>query len=190
MLNEVKVKIGIKRKFSDFYRELLLNKSGLYRENLEDEFKFQDTINDSLAEYVVEKKEFQETPSKREEPIIDTKGLKRWPRNSVIAAQAIELANFYCEVDARHQTFISNKTGKLYMEAHHLIPMSKQGDFEFNLDKIANIKCICPNCHRLIHHGKKDERDKALAVLFEKSKQGLKQVKLQISLDRLIDLYN
>ncbi|MCD5001405.1 DUF3578 domain-containing protein [Enterococcus saccharolyticus] len=189
MLNEVQVNIGENRDFSDFYKELLSNDYGLYGENFEEELKFQNTIEEFLIGYEYQLTAEEAKPSKRNDPIIDGRGRKRWPRDSAIAATALQRANYYCEVDYRHATFVSNKTGKPYMEAHHLIPMGQQEDFEYSLDKTANIKCICPNCHRLIHHGRKKERNEVLNVLFSKSKDKMKQVGLEISIEKLFSFY-
>ena len=189
ILNEVQVNIGENRDFSDFYKELLSNDYGFYGENFEEELKFQNTVEEFLRGYEYQLTVEEESPSKRNDPIIDGRGQKRWPRNSAIAATALQRAKYCCEVDYLHATFISNKTGKPYMEAHHLIPMSKQEDFEYSLDKIANIKCICPNCHRLIHHGRKKERNEVLNVLFSKSKDKMKKVGLEISIENLFALY-
>ena len=52
------------------------------------------------------------------------------------------------------------------MEAHHLIPLRMQHDFENSLDVVGNIVSICPNCHRLIHYGR-DKDKKVLELLFE-----------------------
>ena len=58
---------------------------------------------------------------------------EKYTTNPRRAKNALVKANFKCELNPAHQTFINKKTGNPYMEAHHLIPMSKQGLFEFDM---------------------------------------------------------
>lgn len=110
-------------------------------------------------------------------------------RNPSVAATALNLANFKCEIDARHQTFISMAKNKPYVEAHHLIPFSNQGFFEFSLDVTANIVALCPNCHRLLHHGRKSDKDKKIKTLFAKRKDSLIEKEIKITEAQLLNLY-
>jgi 5-methylcytosine-specific restriction enzyme A len=110
-------------------------------------------------------------------------------RNPNVAALALRLAHFKCEIDAGHQTFISNAKGKPYVEAHHLIPFGKQGGFRFSLDVTANIVALCPNCHRLLHHGKKADKAREIAALFAQRKGRLLEKELKISAAELTKLY-
>lgn len=75
------------------------------------------------------------------------------------------------------------------MEAHHLIPMSRQGGFSYSLDVPANIIPLCPNCHRKIHHATEDERNKMIKRFFSKRAQQLNQAGIIISLDELLESY-
>ncbi|ELB31659.1 HNH endonuclease [Enterococcus faecium] len=133
--------------------------------------------------------EIIEEPIQRKDPVINRGGQENWPRDSKIAAIALKKTNFLCEVDPTHQTFTSRKIGKSYMEAHHLIPMGRQGEFDYSLDKIANIKCICPNCHRLLHHGTDSERNQVLEILYQQSISNLRRVNLSIAFDELKTFY-
>lgn len=59
-----------------------------------------------------------------------------------------------------HQTFL-NKKGLYYIEGHHFIERrhQKKEIFQYrNLDVECNIVPLCPNCHRLVHHGDNDTR--------------------------------
>ena len=73
------------------------------------------------------------------------------------------------------------------MEAHHLIPMSAQNDFENSLDVDANIVCLCPNCHRKLHYG--NQIDEELKILYEKRKELLNKSGIMISFEDLIKYY-
>ena len=69
------------------------------------------------------------------------------------------MADYCCEIDETHQTFIAENTNKPYMEGHHAIPMRFQEQFDHSLDVYANIICLCPLCHRRIHHGLSKDRE-------------------------------
>ncbi len=68
------------------------------------------------------------------------------------AIKRMELSSYKCEQNAEHSLFLSRSTNKPYLEAHHLIPMSLQKNISVPLDTLDNIYCLCPYCHRAIHH--------------------------------------
>ena len=76
-----------------------------------------------------------------------------YDRNAKISQQAIERASYMCEVDPKHTSFTSSRTGKPYVEAHHLIPVSAQEDYNTSLDIHENIIALCSNCHNELHYG-------------------------------------
>jgi len=82
----------------------------------------------------------------------------KYQRSETKSANAIIDANYLCELDPSHVSFVSKKTGHNYVEAHHLIPIGQQKnpvylDQDIGLDVRANIVSLCPNCHRILHHG-------------------------------------
>ncbi|MGN6803296.1 MAG: HNH endonuclease [Ginsengibacter sp.] len=79
-----------------------------------------------------------------------------YKRNPLIAVASLTKAKFKCEIDNSHITFIAEKSKLPYVEAHHLIPMKFQSDFNFALDRIENVVSLCPTCHRGIHLGVSD----------------------------------
>lgn len=196
MLVEVELYIGKKRSFESFYHEILDNSfypelteyQNFFKQVDDNDEIYLDQVEEEIEELPTEKT--IEEPTQRQNPVINRGGQERWPRDSKIAASSLNKANFLCEFDASHQTFISRKTGKPYMEAHHLIPMSKQGYFENSLDKMANVKCICPNCHRTIHYGNQEVRDIVLTALYDQSRIDLIKVGLSIEIEELIHLYD
>lgn len=111
---------------------------------------------------------------------------KKYKRNSAKAKRAIVYAGYQCNIDGNHESFIAKK-GKTYMEAHHLIPMSAQDDFNNSLDVDANIVSLCPLCHRKLHHGKDIELE--LKKLFDSRLELLKQSGIDISFEELIMYY-
>lgn len=80
--------------------------------------------------------------------------VKRYIRNPTIARWALQRANYKCEINPEHETFIKSSDSKPYVEPHHIIPLSEQKNFNLNLDNVENIISLCPNCHRQVHLGK------------------------------------
>lgn len=76
------------------------------------------------------------------------------------------------------------------MEAHHLIPMFSQVDFEISLDFPENIICLCPNCHMEIHHANVVDRRIVISKLYENRKERYKDLGLDITLQELLRYYD
>jgi 5-methylcytosine-specific restriction enzyme A len=74
-------------------------------------------------------------------------------RDPNVAAEALKKANYCCENDPSHTTFMTS-FGHQFMEAHHLIPMGAYDSFEFDIDVPENVISLCPTCHRAFHHSK------------------------------------
>ena len=90
-----------------------------------------------------------------------------YTRNKIIISQALDGAHHMCENNSAHVTFVAAATNKLYMEGHHLIPMKFQDQFDCSLDVYANVVCLCPICHRLLHYGMKKDKEYLSEELFE-----------------------
>lgn len=112
---------------------------------------------------------------------------RRYARDSHKAKKAIFNAHFKCDIDNDHNSFIT-KSGNSYMEAHHLIPMGAQDNFDVSLDVDANIVSLCPNCHRKLHHGASIDND--LLKLFNQRKEKLEKSGIKISFDDLKKYYD
>jgi len=79
-----------------------------------------------------------------------------YTRSRDLAINRMKIENYQCEYDPKHNLFISRGTKLPYLEAHHLVPISLQKSLERNLDILENIYCLCPYCHRAIHHAETD----------------------------------
>lgn len=90
-----------------------------------------------------------------------------YKRNGVIASFALAKAEFLCEVNKNHRTFISQRTNLPYSESHHFVPMKFQDDFSFPLDCVENIISLCPTCHRGFHHGITDHKKSLITKIYE-----------------------
>lgn len=104
-----------------------------------------------------------------------------WKRSSIIKLQTLEAAGFECEINPKHNTFIAQSNGRQYMEGHHAIPMCYQDKFDQSIDVYANIICLCPICHRLMHFGKSDEKMKISNQIYETRKGRLEVSGIKIS---------
>ncbi|MFE0341675.1 MrcB family domain-containing protein [Priestia megaterium] len=110
-------------------------------------------------------------------PIMKSKKVKTTRNGYVgdpkITKRALLNANYKCEYDSSHITFVNEITGKNYVEGHHLIPLSSQDQFDYSIDVPENIVSLCPNCHRKIHKASKTQKKEMIHKLFTSREQGL-----------------
>lgn len=133
--------------------------------------------------------EYVYVPEKEKVPeLIMQKSKKKYSRDNAKAITALVRAEYKCEFNSDHESFISASNGKPYIEVHHLVPMAQQSEFEYSLDTVANIVPLCSNCHRRIHFGK--DRNVLLKTLYDKRKEELKKTGINITFDDLLDMYN
>lgn len=66
-------------------------------------------------------------------------------RSRVVREQVLLRAQGYCEY-CNAKGFIT-KVGSVYLESHHIIPLSEGGD-----DDLKNVIALCPNHHREAHY--------------------------------------
>lgn len=107
-----------------------------------------------------------------------------YARDRNVALKRMELSGFSCEYDPKHNLFISRFSRKPYLEAHHLIPIGIQGEFTESLDTIDNVFCLCPFCHRAVHHAEEPLARDILSSLADR-RDVLKRLDLSVS-----DLYS
>ncbi|WP_417441323.1 MrcB family domain-containing protein [Idiomarina sp.] len=110
-------------------------------------------------------------------------------RNVAVSSISLRNSGYLCQLEPAHKTFKSKSSGENFVEAHHLVPLSYQDDFTFNIDVPENIVALCPTCHRLLHHGGGKELIEAIEALFVIRKTGLEHRGLHISREQLISLY-
>jgi 5-methylcytosine-specific restriction protein A len=123
-----------------------------------------------------------------EKPPIVTSTTTTYRRNQIIVEQSLEGAGYCCEHNAEHQTFVAKATNHAYMEGHHLIPMKYQDNFDCSIDVYANIVCLCPICHKLLHYGQTREKSFVAEGLFEKRQERLIQSGIDISKQDFLQL--
>lgn len=159
---------------------------------------------EKLEDDIIAQQELQEISGASEQAILNapsrkilfdnqTSG-KKVLRNPQLAKSAIIDANYQCEVNPEHQTFL-NKHEKPYMEGHHLIPCTVKNAKEIwkkfgkNIDCKENIVSLCPICHRTIHMGNRDEKRRVLSNLIFKRLPILKKIGINITKEYLYSLY-
>jgi len=76
------------------------------------------------------------------------------------------------------------------MEAHHLIPMGKQGDFEYDIDVPENIMSLCPNCHKKIHLSEDIAKRDILKEAYDRRNNQLLKRGIGIDSSPLFEIYN
>ncbi|MCD8307337.1 MAG: hypothetical protein LUD51_03805 [Clostridia bacterium] len=106
-----------------------------------------------------------------------------WVRNGLVKRQAMQSVEYICEVNPAHTTFIQQGTSHPYMEGHHLIAMSLQGQFDTSLDSYANIVCLCPICHRLMHYGRPCDKKEPLDKIYADRADRLANTGIRLSRD-------
>jgi 5-methylcytosine-specific restriction protein A len=100
-------------------------------------------------------------------------------RDRIIVKQIINVSNYECEINTTHKSFISKKTHHEYMEAHHLIPLNMQKEISTSLDVYSNLICLCPNCHKLLHFGVKEDKSKIIENLYDLRKYRMQDAGLR-----------
>lgn len=184
---ELKGMIG-NRTVEQFYDYLLLKDDG-YELTEDEEIKEVDKVLASGKRNKEEPVEFKGEKKPKKDSVIDNKGKKTYPRDPKVAANAIKIAEYKCEVDEYHTSFIRRSNGMNYTESHHLIPLNCQDSFEFSLDTEENVCSVCSNCHNCIHYGSDEERVVILKKLYEQRKEYLHKVGLSISFDDIKKYY-
>lgn len=105
--------------------------------------------------------------------VADTQGntekRKRQIRSRELVEKRLKLSKYKCEFDPSHKLFIARATGCPYLEVHHVIPLMYQSHYKAKtLDAIDNLCCLCPNCHRAVHHAEESYTREILAKLSER----------------------
>jgi 5-methylcytosine-specific restriction protein A len=83
-------------------------------------------------------------------------------RNADVIVEVLFRASGRCESCTNTAPFIRAKDGTPYLEVHHRVPLSENGE-----DTVSNAIALCPNCHREWHFGLKkiDYSKDPIAVL-------------------------
>lgn len=177
----------IKKQESQYSKEILQELRD-YTINFENQLDqdLVDGVDDLINAYVDEKVPYQAQPQPKPEPKFNTKGMS-YTRDKQTAIKALTRANFKCEIDNTHPSFIRKRANVEYTEPHHLIPMAKQDKFDYSLDVLANIVSLCSNCHNQIHYG--IDSEKMIKELHLQRENDLSKAGIFVELDNLKTFY-
>jgi len=168
--------------FLDELGLLDIDEKDLLLEDISKESRYQETVN-KVESILIPEGELPRPKPKKYGGTAKFHSNPRRSKNALIAAE------FKCELGKSHATFINKTTHRQYMEAHHLIPMSKQASFPQDIDVPENILCLCPNCHRKIHFAEDTSRIDILKRAYERKKRKLPSRGISIGFDELLTIY-
>lgn len=114
-------------------------------------------------------------------------GRKVIERNARTAARALSMADFCCEIDAGHETFLRKKDGIRYTEPLHLVPLTYAGRFPVSLDVEANIVSLCPTCRCRICSG--EDIRPYLKILYGRRREKLEDAGIRVTFEELLSMY-
>lgn len=140
----------------------------------------------------IQKPQSKKTPKGKLTPKDKIGGIEtsRRPRSAIASFEALETSGYKCENEHTHETFISAKSGHQFVEAHHLIPIEFQDDFEFSIDVPENIISLCPNCHRIFHNAESMVKYEIVKKFFEKRRKLLAHERgINIDKEQLLAYY-
>lgn len=167
------------------YNEELLEDTDINEETLEKEVNNVIQSNEDQNEENL----YSGRPKDKKNPIIDGTGSEKYPRDPTVAARALKIAGYVCEVNSEHPSFIRKSDGENYTEPHHLIPISAYKEFQYCLDREENICSLCSNCHNLLHYGIDSGREQILRDLYDERTEILNKVGLSIDFEKLKTYY-
>ncbi|HSP22771.1 MAG TPA: HNH endonuclease [Planococcus sp. (in: firmicutes)] len=152
-------------------------------------FKNDEDYQKAIEEITLKKAVVEDKPKELIEKESKASKKMQWRRAPLTAKKAIVQAEYKCEWDAGHEFFVSSVTGENYVEAHHLIPLEFQREFENSLDVEANIVSLCAMCHKKIHHAQGSEKFPMVEMLYEKRSERLKKCGIDIEVEELLKSY-
>ena len=108
--------------------------------------QFQDDVKKSLSDTSEARDmRLKKAPRKPRQRTIST---QIYVRNPDVVATVLIRANGVCEYCKMTAPFLRLKDGSPYLEVHHRVPLSEDGN-----DVVENAIALCPNCHRDAHFG-------------------------------------
>lgn len=180
LYKSISLQIG-NRTTEKFYDYIIAKKQGLIYSEKE--------IN-PILKYIEDHTYIQDDePKDKQYPVIDQSGTAKYLRDPKVTAEALNRANFKCEFNNDHKTFITKVSGESYMESHHLIPINQSNLFGYSIDIPANVCSLCPNCHRAIYLATDEVKKEILLKLYEQRKDRLEKSGINISAEQLMGFY-
>ncbi len=116
------------------------------------------TSKSVAKEFSAEVEASQQLSSSQRLAVIAKRGKKRPDRKSVtssvflrcphVVAEVLKRAGGLCENCDSPAPFMRKKDNSPYLEVHHKMTLANGGE-----DTVENAEALCPNCHRMKHHG-------------------------------------
>lgn len=156
-----------------------------------DDAAFQNSVNDAdISKYGDCADANKEAPT-----YIGDKKSKMVAKKIGVSKRALINAEFKCELNPKHKTFIT-RNNLPYMEGHHLIPCTPDNTDEFwngnchrNIDCVENVVCLCPTCHRELHYGKWEDKKEKIERLYNERKKRLEKAGIKIGWKEMMGKY-
>jgi len=177
LINDLRNLLGVYRELKGLAGPEILDIQGVINEDAF-QVQIQKGKRKELKDGAIQKKEKKQSSSS-----------SSWSRDANMAFTALDNANFRCENDQDHKTFISARTGTQFVEAHHLIPMEYQGEFPVSIDVPENIISLCPNCHRAFHNSIISNQEKLISKFYESRDPLLKERNIMITKEKIFEYY-
>ena len=112
----------------------------------------------------------------------------QYQRDRKTSENALQMAQYLCEVNNKHFVFRRKNGITNYTEPHHLVPLYAKKDFpDVDLDREQNIISLCSNCHNQLHYGA--NIGGLLRSLYEKRKELLESIGIIVSFEQLLKYY-
>lgn len=161
-----------------------VNRLNIKNENKQDAINMIE-FNDS-ADFSTNKRniKYRQLPQKKNNALSE---IERNRRSRQVAENALCIAEFKCEIDKEHPTFIRKRLNLPYTEAHHLVPLGYSECFDWSLDVEENVVSLCSTCHNQIHYGK--DAEVLIKKLYASRKELLKQAGIVLSEQELLEMY-
>lgn len=165
--------------------ETNLDKSFLEQNEIEDEILIKE-LKEIRIEDFASYHEYQGKKKEKQEPKIRN-GVRIYMREKKVAMNAMAHADYLCEIDKKHPTFVRKYINLNYTEPHHLIPIAYSDLFDVSLDVEENVVSLCSNCHNLLHYGR--DYEVILKRLYGERIEYLRKVGLYITFEELFEMY-
>jgi 5-methylcytosine-specific restriction protein A len=95
-----------------------------------------------------DEKIFKNLPKAGSRPSLRIVEVVQIVRNPYVVEYVLRRADGKCERCKKPAPFNRKSNGSPYLEVHHMMMLSDGGD-----DTADNAQALCPNCHRMQHHG-------------------------------------
>ncbi|WP_297502185.1 HNH endonuclease [Ferrovum sp.] len=153
---------GQSRRFIEKHRltagdKIYITKTGDRQFSVSNKIITEPTLNSVLDEFNSEViRALNESPENRKlqldkapkKPDKKTVEITSYIRSPYVVAEVLDRANGTCERCKSSAPFKRKSDGSPYLEVHHRVPLSENGD-----DTVENALALCPNCHRELHFG-------------------------------------